>query len=91
MFELVAALFVIAVAVGVIVLAATLIGFVFEILFLPFALIAGLLKFLVVSVLVVVGIALAVVLGPILLALAAVFLVPMLLVGGFAWAVAAAV
>jgi hypothetical protein len=91
MFELVAALFVILVVVGVIALAATLIGFVFELLFLPFALIGGFIKFVVVSILTLVGIAIAVVVGPILLAIAAVFLVPMLLLGGVVWAVAAAV
>ena len=91
MFELVAALFVIFIAVGVIVAAATLIGFLFEILLVPFALIAGLVKLFVVAVLTVVGIVLAVVLGPILLVIGAVLLVPMLLLGGMVWAVAAVV
>ena len=89
MFELAAALFVIFMVVGVIVLAAALIGGIFQLLLLPFALIAGLVKFVVVTVLTVVGIVLAVVLGPILLAIAAFFLVPMLLFGGMVWAVAA--
>ena len=89
MFELAAALFVILMAVGVIVLAATLIGFLFKLLLIPLALIGGFLKLLLVSVLALVGVVLAVVLGPILLAIAAVFLVPMLLLGGMVWAVAA--
>lgn len=91
MFELMAVLFVILVAVGVIVLASALIGGLFQLLLLPFALIAGLVKLVVVSVLAVVGVVLAVVVGPILLAIAAVFLVPILLLGGLTWAVAAVV
>lgn len=89
MFELVAALFVIFLAVGAIVLVATLIGFLFKLLVLPLALIGGVIEFVATAVLVVVGIVLAVVLGPILIAIAAFLLVPMLLLGGMVWAVAA--
>ena len=91
MFELMAVLFVILIAVGVIVLASALIGGLFQLLLLPFALIGILVKFVVVSILAVVGAVLMVVLGPILLVIAAVFLVPLLLLGGVTWAVAAAV
>lgn len=86
MFELAAALFVIFIAVGAVVMVATLIGFLFKLLFLPFVLIGGLVKFVVVSVLCVIGMVLAVVLGPVLLVIGAVFLVPVLIVGGLAWA-----
>jgi hypothetical protein len=91
MFELAAALFVIFMAVGVIVLAVTLIGFLFKLLLIPLALFGVLVKFVVLSVLAVVGAVLMVVIGPILLGIAAVFLVPLLLLGGVTWAVAAAV
>jgi hypothetical protein len=91
MFELAAALFVIFMVVGVIVLVAALIGGLFQLLLLPFALLAGLVKFVIVSILAVVGVVLAVVLGPILLVLGAIFLIPLLLLGGLTWAVAAAV
>ena len=89
MFELAAALFVIFIVVGVVVLASALIGGLFQLLVLPFALIGALVKFVIVSVLAVVGAVLAVVLGPILLVIGAVFLIPLLLLGGMVWAVAA--
>ena len=89
MFELAAALFVIFIVIGGIALVAALIGGLFQLLLLPFALIAGLVKFVIVSILAVVGVVLAVVVGPILLAIAAVFLLPLLLLGGMVWAVAA--
>lgn len=89
MFELMAALFVIFIAIGVIALVAALVGGLFQLLVLPFALIGALLKFVVLSVLAVVGAVLIVVVGPILLVVAAVVLLPLLLLGGMVWAVAA--
>ena len=89
MFELMAALFVILIAVGVIVFASALIGFLFKLLLVPLALIGGLVKFVLVSILAVVGIVLVVAFAPILLAVGAVLLVPALLLGGMVWAVAA--
>ena len=91
MFELMAALFVILMAVGVIALVAALIGGLFKLLLIPLALFGVLVKLVVFSVLAVVGAVLMVVVGPILLVIAAVFLLPILLVGGLTWAVAAAV
>ena len=89
MFELAAALFVIFMAIGAIVLAVTLIGFLFKLLILPLAVVGGVIELVATAVLVVVGIVLAVVVGPILIAIAAFFLMPMLLLGGMVWAVAA--
>lgn len=86
MFEL-AALFLI---LGAVVVGFVLLGLMFEVLFhialIPLVVIGAMIKAVLVAVACVVGLVLAVVLGPILLFVGAVFLLPLLVVGGLAWA-----
>ena len=86
MFEL-AALFLIlgAVVVGFVLLG-LLVKVLFHIALVPLVLIGAVIKTVLVAVACVVGLVLTAVLGPILLLFAAVFLLPVLAVGGLAWA-----
>ncbi len=86
MFEL-AALFLI---LGAVVVGFCLLGLLFKVVFeialIPLVLVGAAIKVVLVAVACVAGLVVAVVVGPVLLVLASLFLAPLLVVGGLAWA-----
>jgi hypothetical protein len=89
MFEL-AGLFMILGVVAAVVVALVVFGLlakiVFKLALLPLFVAVGLLKLLLIPVLFLVGLLVAVIVGPVLLVIGAIFLVPILIVGGLVWA-----
>jgi hypothetical protein len=93
MFEI-AGLFVVLAAVGavflVLALLAGLVELIFKVALFPVTLAVGALKLILIPILVVVGLVLLVTVGPVLLVIAAVFGLPLLILGGVVWAACAA-
>jgi hypothetical protein len=71
-------------------LLAGLLKLVFDVALVPVALAVGLVKLIVLPILFLIGLIVMVTVGPVLLALAAVFGIPLLVLGGVVWAACAA-
>lgn len=91
----IAALFVIAAVVGTVLLTLAVIGgllkLIFQVALLPVVAAVGLLKLLLIPLLAVVGILVLIAVGPVLLIALAALAVPVLMLGGLVWTVAAVV
>ncbi len=86
MFELAALLLILGAVVVGFVLLGLLVKVLFHIALIPLLVVGAMIKAVLVAVACVVGLVLTVVLGPILLFVGALFLLPLLAVGGLAWA-----